>query len=100
MRELLFAMKNLVRGTGGVIAELANMGFEIDSHPSARKHLADFLSKSSPEELITLTDRLGWVDEKRSAFVLGSGRVIGNGSYRPVFDVPTEHQEASKPRGM
>jgi len=62
VRELLFAMKNLVRGTGGVIAELANMGFEIDSHASARKHLADFLSKSSPEELITLCASSGFLE--------------------------------------
>lgn len=99
VREELFAASDLARGSARIVAKLASQGFDIDSHRDARKHLGVFLSKSSPEERIILTDRLGWVDDNRSAFVLGSGRVIGNGNYRPTFDVPTEHAEASKPCG-
>lgn len=99
VREELFAASDLARRSARIVAKLASLGFEIDSHPDASKHLGVFLSKSSPEERITLTDRLGWVDDRRVAFVLGSGRVIGDGNYRPTFDLPTEHADSSKSRG-
>jgi len=60
-------------------AELMDRGLQLASGPAAKAALGDLLAQWRPKARAITADRLGWSDEACGAFVLGDGRVLGDG---------------------
>jgi len=60
--------------------ECLRLGLRLSTANGARAALSDLLQQWTPEARVTATDRLGWIDERCTAFLAGSGRVIGKES--------------------
>ncbi|RYH06101.1 DUF927 domain-containing protein [Tropicimonas sp. IMCC6043] len=58
--------------------ECMRLGLRLSTSRNARAVFSDLLQTWTPEVRATTAERLGWADETCSAFVLGSGRVIGD----------------------
>jgi putative DNA primase/helicase len=72
-----------------VLAKLVGCGLRLGRGPKAREALQEFLLGSCPERLLTTTNRLGWTEVDRHAFVLGAGRVVGDQSVIYRGQVPS-----------
>lgn len=99
VREARISEADLAMGGKSVAKRLAGEGLYLRGTSEAKKQLLLLLNESNPGRRIVLADRLGWVDDKGSAFILGSGQVIGDASYEPTFEVPAEHRRASLAKG-
>lgn len=67
-----------------VLRRLIDAGLRLRLDPSSRKMLQSLLLEWQPERCQTSTCSVGWVDPERKAFVLGTGKVIGNIDVLPV----------------
>jgi Superfamily II helicase and inactivated derivatives len=59
--------------------ECYRLGLRLSTAREARARFSDLLQQWAPRARATTAERLGWADESCTAFVLGSGRVIGAG---------------------
>ncbi len=75
---------DIVSGWSRVLRRLVSVGLRIHSAPSSKNKLRDFLLSSAPPKTQVSTDRAGWVDADKTAFVLGDGRGIGSLDVVPV----------------
>lgn len=76
---------DIVSGWGRVLRRLVSVGLFVGTAPSSRKNpIRDYLIESTPPKTMVSTDRAGWVDAEKTAFVLGDGRSIGSLDVVPV----------------
>lgn len=74
--------------------EVLRLGLVLDRVPGARGKLTDLLQSWQPAARAVTVERLGWVDETCTAFVLGDGRVIGAVDIVPTGDVAAPEMRA------
>lgn len=85
---------DIVSSWGRVLRRLVGAGLRIDSAPSSKNKLRDFLLNNAPPKTQVSTDRAGWVDADKTAFVLGDGRGICSLDVVPInFDVSPVSKE-------
>jgi len=86
---------DIVSGWGRVLRRLVSVGMRVGTAPSSRKNpVRDYLIESTPPKTKVSTDRAGWVDAEKTAFVLGDGRSIGSLDVVPVnFNASPVSQE-------
>ena len=96
---LLVSEAELTAGGKSVARRLAAEGLFVGASNEAKKQLMLLLCAWNPRHRIFLADRLGWADDAHSAFILGSGQVIGDPGFQPAFEIPVEHQRASASKG-
>lgn len=58
--------------------ECMRLGMQLATGSKARNSFSDLLQMWTPDTRATTADRLGWSDETCRAFVLGSGKVVGD----------------------
>ncbi len=69
------------RSRSSVLGRLTDCGLKLRSGTKARDAFMRLLKEWAPVSVLTSIDRLGWSDAGCAAFVLGDGRVIGNGKF-------------------
>ncbi|MEM6742958.1 MAG: DUF927 domain-containing protein [Pseudomonadota bacterium] len=80
-------------------AVLMDLGFDLAPGPAARAATMEMLSRWRPGARALTAERLGWVDETLSAFVLGDGRVLGDAEVVYQSDHAPGVAEAMRPAG-
>lgn len=75
---------DIVANWNRVLRRLIAIGLRINSAPASKNKLRDLLLNCAPTDTQVSTDKAGWVDAKRTAFVLGDGRSIGSLNVVPV----------------
>lgn len=75
---------DIVSSWGRVLRQLVGVGLRVDSAPTSKNKLRDFLLNSTPAKTQVSTERTGWVDAEKTAFVLGDGKGIGSLDVVPV----------------
>lgn len=78
VHELHVLEENLGGSFSKVLKDLRSRGFRLLGGKAARESLAELLMTWKPARRYYITDRLGWVDEGCTAFVLGNKRVLGD----------------------
>ena len=69
--------------TNKVLAGLSHRGLQISGEPSAKKAIMALLREWAPDrDHMTMTDRLGWLDDTFQSFTLGDGRIVGDQNVR------------------
>lgn len=67
-----------------MLRSLSSAGLRVGPDPATKKALQRLLLEWRPERRQTSTSSVGWVGRDHKAFVLGSGRVIGDFDVLPV----------------
>lgn len=78
VHELHVLEENLGGSFSRVLKDLRCRGFRLAGGKAARESLAELLMNWKPVRRYHTTDRLGWVDEGCTTFVLGNKRVLGD----------------------
>ncbi|HRN76528.1 DUF927 domain-containing protein [Ottowia sp.] len=91
----------MLAGDGGEYRSiLYSMGLRINSAPTARNKLTEYLQTRQPEALAVCTDRTGWhaTAEGGAAYVLPR-ETIGDGAERIVFQSDAQMENTFRQRG-
>lgn len=78
--EVRILDRALESSTVNARALLADQGLRIREGLKARQAVIDLILRWTPPTKLQSTECLGWSDEDCAAFVLGDGRVLGNGN--------------------
>ena len=84
VHHLAFADADVTAKWTMVLRALIGAGLRIGTDPASKKCLQRLLLEWRPERRQTSTSSVGWVDRNYNAFVLGSGKVIGDLDVLPV----------------
>ena len=79
--------RDLAFGWSRASGDLIDHGLCITSRPWGMAALKTLLTKWEPGVSRTSVSKLGWTNAEHTAFVLGSGRVIGSGGVVPMGDI-------------
>lgn len=80
--EVSCTNEELARWPAEVIGKLVDHGLELESDKKSRDRLLALLKAWKPAESLLSVDRMGWVDETRTSFVIGDS-VIGDAKVVP-----------------
>jgi len=81
--EIPITNAELQRRPTEIVAKLVDHGLELAADKKSKDRLLDLLKTWKPNQHLQTVNRMGWIDEKHSSFVLGS-KVIGSGKVLPL----------------
>lgn len=84
VHHLSFNDSDITTKWSSVLRSLVGAGLRVSPDPTCRKALQRLLLEWRPQRRQTSTSSVGWVGQDHKAFVLGSGRVIGDLDVLPV----------------
>jgi putative DNA primase/helicase len=84
VHHLPFNDSDITTKWNSVLRSLVGAGLRVSPDPASKKALQRLLLEWRPERRQTSTSTVGWVGRDHKAFVLGSGKVIGDLDVLPV----------------